>query len=317
MPQLALSVDLANGLYHAILIDFARSRPVIDDMFMGLKLRNEHKIQVGHMFQPLGMEGQTGARFLTFWERGPNLGGGRNVGIMYASNFKDAPFTYRFGIFQPTETSTADHTSTSTSTSSGADDYQFTGRVTYLPMADPSRLVHLGLSASHRLSRASYRFRPTRPFAADTVGNTDTGDDHTILGLDAATIFGPLSFQGEYMAIQGDTVDFSTVYVYGSYFLTQGDQRTYDKNSGLILRTVPKQAWGETGYGAVEVGVKIEAVDFDDGQEMTNYSAGVNWYLSRNSRIVANVIHSVASDGPEAPDEGDAQIFGLRFHTEF
>lgn len=38
---------------------------------------------------------------------------------------------------------------------------------------------------------------------------------------------------------------------------------------------------------------------------------------TRDSRITAQAVHSIASDGPTAADEGDADLLLVRFQTEF
>jgi len=140
--------------------------------------------------------------------------------------------------------------------------YNLTARVTGLPWYEEEgrNLVHLGLSYSHKFrnnDEVSFRQRPeghlidARPISATVVS-----DGVDLINPEAALVLGPWSLQAEYThafinASDMSDVDFSGLYIYGSYFIT-GENRPY--KNGTFSRVKPNSNFtGEGGSGAWEV----------------------------------------------------------------
>jgi phosphate-selective porin OprO/OprP len=211
--------------------------------------------------------------------------------------------------------------------------YSVTGRVTGLPLYadDGASLVHVGASYSYRdttrdtseggLDADAARFR-SRPEAHLFDRFVDTGnfasDRVDLVGLEGAWVEGPLSVQGEYMFANADVSsdgNFDGYYVQASYFLT-GEHRKYKPSAGAFSRVKPKNNFGlKDGLGAWEVALRYSSLDLDDGEiaggELDSVTAGLNWYLNPNMRIMWNYIHA-QKDGV-----GDADMVLMRWQVDF
>jgi phosphate-selective porin OprO/OprP len=153
---------------------------------------------------------------------------------------------------------------------------------------------------------------------------TDGGD---IINPEFAMVTGPLSFQGEYFHVFQDASalgdpNFWGFYLYGSYFLT-GEYRNYGRRSGTFFRLKPNFHPQKGGWGAWEVAARFSHVDLNGGAirggKEANFTAGLNWYLTRNTRFMFNYIRAKVKDRetPPSVDSGRAHIFQARFQIEF
>jgi phosphate-selective porin OprO/OprP len=126
--------------------------------------------------------------------------------------------------------------------------------------------------------------------------------------------------QGEYTralvrASAGRDPDFDGFYVYGSYFLT-GEHRAYTPRSGAFGRVKPKRDFdGKGGLGAWEVGVRYSHLDLDDaelrGGKMSALTAGLNWYMNPNTRVMLNYVFA------DLERVGETNIFQTRLQVDF
>lgn len=142
--------------------------------------------------------------------------------------------------------------------------------------------------------------------------------------LEAAFVHGPLSLQGEYIVSELDTDlwggrRFSGYYAALSWFLS-GESRPYKK--GAFWRVIPKSSFRmrgeEQGWGAWELALRYSHADLDDGPvrggKETNITAGVNWYLNANTRVMMNYIHAVPEN---ILYDGNLEILQTRFQVDF
>jgi phosphate-selective porin OprO/OprP len=79
------------------------------------------------------------------------------------------------------------------------------------PWKNDSSLVHLGVAASYREAdgdnEVRFRERPESHVTSTRLVNTGTLEDYdnqTLLGAEAAAVFGPFSMQGEYIQTSVD-----------------------------------------------------------------------------------------------------------------
>jgi phosphate-selective porin OprO/OprP len=211
-----------------------------------------------------------------------------------------------------------------------------TGRFHFAPMMEDENVIHLGAAASYRGDgddEIRFRERPESHVTSTRLVDTGTISDYsnqTLLGAEAAAVFGPFSMQGEYMQTSidvdgpGSDPDFSGWYVFGSYFLT-GEHRPYKASSGTFGRVKPESIVGKGGHGAWEVAARYSSIDLDDGGieggEEDNITVGLNWYATPNIRFMANYIRASTDPTsvdkyPSAGDE-DANIYQLRGQIDF
>jgi phosphate-selective porin OprO/OprP len=218
----------------------------------------------------------------------------------------------------------------------------FTGRVTWLPWYDECTdgrgLLHTGAACSFR-----HPFHRTRTFSTlvdEHIGITyiNTGalslNDYQVFGLEAATVYGPLSLQSEYFLVQADPtaadasdMTFPSFYVSVSYFLT-GENRRYRRDLGVFDRTRPFEDFFRvraedgtvySGMGAWEVAFRYDYIDVGDAGPSAGMCAaqtfGVNWYLNPYTRLMWNYVH--ADTHKYYTDSGSLDAFLMRFQIDF
>ncbi|MGO1071446.1 OprO/OprP family phosphate-selective porin [Lysobacter sp. CA199] len=189
------------------------------------------------------------------------------------------------------------------------------GRAVWTPVKDKDRVVHLGLTGSvenpHGFTdgRGAYsgpaaRFRarpmngltPVRLVDSGSLRNTDKIVRN---GLEALWIDGPWSVQAEYLRATAErdngSRDFTAngYYVTGSWVLT-GETRPYSGNNVGNIKPAH-------GYGAVELLARYGELDLDDGGiaggKQTDWTLGVNWYLTTHFKLQANYVRVDADKG--------------------
>ena len=297
----------------------------LTDVYVGMKdLPGHGTFIVGHFKEPLGLEEIHSDNYTTFMERGLTsaLTPSRNVGAMYSASFFDQLLHASGGLFR--ETGAAGD-------SQGDREVSFTGRVASSPLFQKDEqsgrlhLLHLGVAASHRLldgDTVRYRARPEINAAPRLI---DTGafssDEANLIGLEAAAVAGPFSVQAEYIRAEVaaeamDNPDFSAWYVYGSWFVT-GESRPYDRAKAKFSRPRPDQNFerGGPGWGAVELTARVSAADLNSagiaGGELTDYTAGLVWYLFPQLQLYVNYVHT------HLKGVGSAQAAAVRVSFDF
>ena len=222
------------------------------------------------------------------------------------------------------------------SESNGCD---FTGRVTGLPFYQDHgrRLLHLGLSFSYQLrddaiggAQVEFRARPESRLTNDRLVDTGTfsANWQGMVNPEAALVAGPFSLQGETCFTYvnrdaGGNALFWGSYVFASYFLT-GESRNYDASKGVFSKLKPNRNFHFTGkgWGAWELALRFSHLDLNDsginGGREQDITAGLNWYLTPDTRFMFNWIRAGVTDRDTPPSEHAlAHIFQIRFQTYF
>jgi len=274
-------------------------------------------LTVGHHKQPFSLEEQTSSRFITFMERSSVVQAfspSRDNGISSGGSLGEDT-NWALGLFRRTDDG-----------ANGASDGDLvtTGRVTHA-FGEGADVVHLGLSASMWAGQdVSFGADPEAHLVDDVISTgTVTSDGVSLYGLEGAWVNGPLSLQGEFIQSSidefagGGDVDLNGFYAFVSWFLT-GESRNY--KSGKFDRITPNANWDGSGFsgGAWELALRLTAVDFDEatGREVTNLTAGVNWYLNPNARIMLNLLQSNVDDSGAGIDD-DMTALMMRFQIDW
>lgn len=284
-------------------------------------------VRLGHFKEPFGLEEVQTDNATSFMETSlirPFLPG-RNVGIM-ATN---APFKGRMswaaGVFRETDNWPSDNDSD--------DDrgWQVTGRVTGTPWYQDGgrRMFHLGVSGTHRNLDGPGRFR-AKPEANLANSYADTGsfriDTADAIGLEASMNVGPWWAQGEYVYNVADAFEIGNVGFNAYYFQTgwiiSGEHRPYKTSDGTFDIIIPRRPlhWGggERGFGAWEIAARYSHLDLDDefirGGRLTDYTLGLHWYPTANTRVMLDYVHS---DVENDLYEGGVDILQTRFQLHF
>lgn len=263
------------------------------DVFLGLvKLPVVGGVRVGYFKEPFGLEEIESSNHITFMERSLTdaFVERRNLGVMLHRTFTpQRRVTTSLGYYREANNDLTVF-----------DGYGVTGRVTGLPVSgeDGRRLLHLGAALTYRdpsEDRLRFASRPESnqaPILVDTGFFRATEDVRG--GLEAATVFGPLSLQGEYVfshaggTANGEDLFFPSYYVMASWILT-GEQRRYRKNVGAFGVVHP-----ERKLGAWELTGRFSYLDLDSGAvqggRLQDWTAGLTWYTNDYSRVMFNYI---------------------------
>jgi phosphate-selective porin OprO/OprP len=317
--RLFFSGLIYGNVEYKLQFDFAGGEAALKDAYLCLTDFPLGELWMGHFKEPFSLDELTSSKYITFLERAlPNIfAPSRNTGFMLHNVASDERMTTAIGVFRDTD-----------DFGENIDDggYNVTGRVTVLPIYEDkgANLLHLGAAYSYRNPDDTIRYRQ-RPEAHLTDRFVDTGtfagDQVDLVGIEAAWVNGPLSLQGEYMMTDaerlggGSDVDFDGYYVQASYFLT-GEHRSYKTSEGAFSRTKPKKNYSAAGGpGAWEAKARYSELDLSDsdvtGGELSNVTAGLNWYLNPNTKIMWDYVHA------DKDDVGQADMLMMRLQFDF
>src|SRR5262245_22863887 len=333
--RLAARASLANNMNAFFQMDFAfPGRPTFTDVWVEwTDLPVLGTVRVGQWKQPFSLEVVSSFRYTTFMERSSLFQAFtpfRHIGIGAYNHSDDLMGTWAASYLRTGQ----DQFGGSLSTKGGNG---FAGRITRLAWYDEQEgrsYLHLGgdyylnvppnhstifrsvpeifvgQQANGPVGTAGFAvpgaFDGT-PFFVNTGTLTNVDHVHT-LDLEALWVYGPLSFQAEYMPVLVDRPKAGTAFLDGIYmqvgwFLT-GEHRPYDRIAGAIDRVRPFEDFFlvntdrglERGKGAWEVALRFSHIDLDDanisGGVMNNVTLGVNWYCNPFCKVVFNYIHS-------------------------
>ncbi len=322
--RLYMAGKIHNKLEFKAEYDFAGGDADFKDVYIGLlDVPVVGNIRAGHFKEPVSLENLTSSKYITFMERSLTtvFAPSRNNGIMIHDTFGDKIGTYAVGIFRDVD-DYGDGTDPEDSS------YSYTGRVTAAPVYEDggAQVVHVGASISIRNPNEDmirYRARPEIHNGPRFVDTGDlSADQVTVVGGELALVQGPFSLQGEYAqafvdsAVGSADPDFPSFYVAASFFLT-GESRAYDQKKGAFGRVTPNSDYiaAEPGSGAVELAARWSYLDLDDsaimGGELQDVTAGINWYLHPNARIMLNYVFA------DEDTAGEAHILQNRFQVDF
>ncbi|HBF12040.1 MAG TPA: hypothetical protein DDW49_01405 [Deltaproteobacteria bacterium] len=255
-------------------------------------------IRVGYMKEPFGLNEYISSNANTFMEvaNACTFCIGGNLGFQIHNDPLDGRMSWQAGVFKDTD---------NRGRLEEGGNIDLTGRITGLPWYedDGEKLVHLGLSysfqnyADHATSFARAENGITGNYV--NTGSIAAANAH-LIGTEFALVYKPFSFQGEYINafVNADGTgvqnpNFNGFYAEASYILT-GEHRDYKKGNGVFGSVKPKNNFlnGEGGLGAWQLAARYSRVDLNDesvlGGILTDYTAGVNWYLNPNVRVMVN-----------------------------
>jgi phosphate-selective porin OprO/OprP len=171
------------------------------------------------------------------------------------------------------------------------------------------------------------------PFAPIFVDTGNIKADHfQLFDPEFALIMGPLSLQSEYAfafvdQIGGPPLFFNGYMAQVSYFLT-GEHRPYDRKQGIHKRLEPfedffrvrtKSQGVQNGLGAWEVAARFSNIVLNDkniqGNNLTDFTIGLNWYLNPYTRWKFNYIRAFLQDDRVGNSLTDA--YGMRIDYDF
>jgi phosphate-selective porin OprO/OprP len=130
-----------------------------------------------------------------------------------------------------------------------------------------------------------------------------------VYSAEAAATYGPLYLQGEYFWFDIErkflpnlpSVNFQGGYAEAAFALT-GESRAYLPASSSYGGLIPKNPFSLSGggWGAWEIALRYSTINLNDqlaqangvaGGRQTIYTAALNWYISRNVRVLLDFLH--------------------------
>lgn len=287
-------------------VDFARDTAAgtvgVKDAYIAYLGWNPAQIMIGNFKEPFSLNNLTSTNYLPFIERPlpitqptSSLIPDRHMGI--AASHYDSNWSASTGAFMK-------HTDDSQPANEGDQPFDLAARVTYDPVLEKDRLVHVGLSGLYRNpndASVAFSLKPESNVTGARFLNTATTPsaltpgaltavDHLYdVAPELALVYGPASFDGEYFwvpisqhqhttcpnpsasAVAANLRRCPDVTLTGwfaefSYFLT-GESRPYNAATARWDRLMPNHNLGKGGFGAVELAARVSNADFDDGPE--------------------------------------------------
>jgi phosphate-selective porin OprO/OprP len=293
------------------------------DAYLDFNGFESFKIRIGHTKEAFSLQNMTSSKYVLFTERALPIvfTRGRNLGLEVSHSDKN--WSAAVGLFgRGVNGAELDND----------EGFGVSSRVTYAPINEQNRVLHLGATAAYRSTGSidALRFR-VRPESHQTNARlVDTGffdaDSYNRFVGEAAFITGPFHVQGEYYYTSVDRdistnpdLDFSGFYVEGGWFLT-GESMNYKPSSGIYSRVTPKGIVGKGGIGAWQVALRFSSLDLTDedisGGEEDNFTLGLNWYATPNIRFTANYVNVLDVEGG-SNDGDEPESFQIRSQVEF
>ena len=305
-------------------------------------------VRIGQWKQPFGLEVVSSFRYTTFMERSllfQPFTPFRHMGVGFYDHTEELYATWAASVFRSGQDQFG-----GTLTDDGG--WGTAERATMLPMWEEDGKRYLHLAAGHFFHAPpdeTYDFRTIPEFyigangpgAVGTSGQAVPGgangtpfflatgnlnlSSYNVVGSELLWVDGPISLQSEAMVtmcdFQGQSCALPGVYAQAGWFLT-GEHRPYDRRLGTIDRVIPKENFGVNaagGSGAWEVAARFSWLNLNDngiqGGQLTDWTAGVNWYWNPNTKLVFNYVHARAS--VPGSDQSQTDMFGLRAQVDF
>lgn len=323
--RLGFKGDIGEDLNYKAEVDFGGESVNLKEMYLAYTGFEPADLWIGNFKPPVGLEQNTSSNYMEFIEQAPVTNAFTRDEILgIAAKGGGENWSLAAGVFnEDASVNSADDESVS-----------FDAKGTIDLLQNSPNVLHLGLGGSYRSPNATSESVSLSAKPAGTgrnlisTGGIDDVDSVTVLGAEAAAVFGPFSAQGEYMRYSaeqssGADPEFDGWYAQASYFLT-GETRPYKGNTGNFDRVKPKSPFSlkNGGWGAWEVLARIDNLDLNDsssgieGGEMTDITLGLNWYLRDNARLMFNYV-DVDTDGEAVVADDDPKVMTVRAQWDF
>lgn len=314
--------------------DFAADKVAMKDVYLQyLGLGKTGVITVGQQKQNFSRELQESSNDLMFTERSlMNVLNDQLVDRALGLNFEHFGKNYvaKVGVF-------GDNLTHPDKTVAPANDegWGISSRLTYAPIMEKTKLVHLGISGNYRqaddngeIAKAAkgpltYSNKTTNFSEYKTVSYAITNvNDVAMLGLEGGAIYGPFSVGGEYTRAWIDrknnnsSLSFDGWYVDAGYSIT-GESRHYKNGNFTYLK--PSHPFGKNGWGAWELATRYSEANITDpdyhGGDISNITVALNWYVNENVRFMADYMRYLDSSNSAVKSSTGQSIDDLNVYT--
>lgn len=307
------------------------SSVIVDTAYLAYNGFKPFKIWGGYFGVPYTLDESTSSNNITFMERAApqqvaiGIGGGTRSAFGVTTGGKQ----WWAGAFL---------TGPAYGVTSGQPQAAVTGRAVFLPVLTENASLLVGGSAQYLFQPPAgdvLRLRDRIELRIDGNRILDTGnianvDSATVLSAEIAGTLGSFHFQGEYFDFSvdryaGSELSFNGGYIQAGYILT-GEKRSYSSSSGSYGGVAPKNPfdWKSGGWGAWEIAARYSMIDLNDpaggvfGGRQENITLGLNWYVNRNIRFMANYINGKVEKQSGVNDVGARyDAVGMRSQIAF
>jgi len=329
--RLAATGMVAENVGYMLEMDFAfPGRPTFMDIWGELRnLDGLQNVRVGQYRQPFGLDGLTSVKELTFLERGLPFAflPFRQIGAMAHGTSECEGMTWAVSGFRAQTDAFGANV--------GDDGYGLATRLTARHAGGSGETIHFGGACSviaPTSDSVQYRNEPEF-FVSDSIsGATPFFVDTSLIAMETVHLFagevaatsGPWHGQGEIVYALVDRQTASSVVFSGASFQTgyilTGEHRPYDSKNAVLGRIVPHQNFGsDGGCGAWEIAARWSYLDLNDGGVngglLNDLTAGLNWYLNRNTKLQLNYVHAFLKT--QGQGDSDADVVAMRAQIDF
>jgi len=325
--------------------DFADNKVGMKDVFLQYTGLNFMSVTAGQQKQNFSRELLESSNDQMFMERSlmnvlaaPVVD--RAIGLNLQSTAKKG-YTAALGFFgnsiDPARTSGTENNN------AGDEGWSVSGRATYAPIEEKTKVVHLGVAGNYRKSddngdvfnskNLKYVYETNHMSDLDLINKTvHNVEDIKMLGLEASGLYGPFSVGAEYTRQWVDTnnggsnIEVDGWYADAAWTIT-GESRKYKNGRFYQVDPVKPFSLKNGGWGAWELATRYSAVDLNDGGfhggEMSNITVALNWYVNNNVRFMADYTrafsfdHAAVTATPTGGDPDNNDTFSFRSQIAF
>ncbi len=304
--------------------DFANDAVAVKDAIIAYKT-GYGKWSIGQFKTANSLEEQTSSRHTTFMERASFTDAfelARMIGVSYGNGGDN--WTFNAGVFRGGNGTSADD-----------EGEVIAARGTYGSKFDNGAWL-VGASVRYKDvgdgDAIRYRQRPHAHLSDRFVATSRIATDDMLYGFEAAVQSGPFHAASEWAfltanngGVGGADAQFNGGYIEAGWFIT-GESKPLKLSKGVWDRPKVNNPVHKGGLGAWQVAAKFDRIDLSDegvfGGEQNSYILGVNWYLNRHTRFMANYSHSTIDNAMDvsangADGENSVDAFGLRFQVDW
>jgi phosphate-selective porin OprO and OprP len=337
-------LDVAVGKYLEARLqpDFGQGATVLFDAYADVKVAPALAVRVGKFKPPVDLERLQSASDIVFAERAlaTNLAPNRDIGLQLSGDVGAGIFAWQAGVFNGVP-------DLGNGDGDVSDAKDFAARVFLQPIrTGPLAGLGVGIAGTTGLERGttaapalpSYRTPGQQTWfrylssTTNPAGNVFADGRRSRLAPQAYFYSGPFGVHGEYI-VSRQAVNrngFATVELEhtawqatGSYFLTG------EKNSWRSA--APKRPFDPAAgsFGAVELAVRYSELNVDDASfpayanpattpdKAKAWAIGLNWYLAKAVKVVANYEHTTFVGGTPTGDREAEQFVVTRVQYAF
>jgi phosphate-selective porin OprO/OprP len=325
-----------------IMPDFGAGTTVLQDAYLEARFNPAFRVRAGKFKPPVGLERLQSATDLLFVERAlpTNLVPNRDLGIQIGGDLAKGVVSYALGVFNGVPDGANADLDTNNSKEAA-------GRIFFQPFVagtGPFKNLGFGVSASQGDQTGTLTSTGLAPYKTPgqvnfftyrsdgtAAGTTVADGTHFRLSPQGYLYSGPFGLLAEYVVsrqdvrrdLASDTLEHKAWQVAGSWVLS-GDAASYRGVNPKKVFDLAAHTWGAFELAARYSELKLDDATFPTFASITSsarsakaWAVGLNWYFSRNLRLLFDYENTRFEGGAATGDREDEKIFFSRFQIAF